>query len=174
MEKQQLLIVALVCSAAIMAVSCGSGEIRKVSVEWNPDCDGTTSSCNGTNARGSYTNLVHVELTGASDVIHLLYSDIGAFSMVFARTNLTSKLSVNWTLLLSGDKENMSKALTFSQAPVEWFAYEIASIYEFDDVNGTADMTKAGPNETYTHLTEKFIWKKFQFNTTENFGWFEG
>lgn len=164
-----LLILALVSWSA---QAKGGEPERKVTVEWNPDCDGEKTTCNTTDSTGSYTNLVHVSLTGDSDVVHLLYSDIGGFSIVFARTNLTTKLSVDWTQLLAKQKANMSQALKFSETPIEWFAYEIASVIEFDDQDGTADMTKAA--STYVHATNGFIWKKFQFNTTENYGWFEG
>lgn len=154
-----------------IAAKCYKEE-RNVTLEWNPGCDGSTSTCNSTNSRGSFTNLVHVKLTGATDITHLLFSDIAGFTIMFARTNLTCALSVNWTLLLSSNRSERALALAFNETPAEWFAYEIAHVYEFDDVDGTADMTQA--KQTYDHLTSSFIWKQFQFNTTENFGWFEG
>lgn len=146
-------------------------EDRTVNVTWNPDCENfPNTTCSSTNANGSYTNLVYVQLIGKTDVIHLLYSDIQGFSIVFARTNLTGKLSVNWDQLLAGQRENMTQALKFSEVPIEWFAYEIGTIIEFDDSKGTADMTQA--NETYNHLTKEFIWKKF--NVSDDSGLFEG
>lgn len=173
MFKYILFIALATWATSVFAAKGGAGE-RKVTVDWNPDCDGEKTTCNRTDERGSYTNLVHVQLTGDSDVIHLLYSDIEGFSIFFARTNLTTKLSVDWVQLLSGQRENMTQALKLSETPAEWFAYEIPDIIEFDDVNGTADMTTVGLNQTYHHLTKKFIWKMFKFNSSENFGWFEG
>lgn len=169
MIKYTLLLLALV-----VGLNCVEPEPRKVSVEWNPGCDGSKSSCNGTDDRGSYTNLVHVQFTGTGDIVHLLYSDIDAFTIMFARTNLTTKLTVDWLQLLSHNRTNVSKSLSFTEKPLEWFSYEVATIYEFNDANGTADMSKYSANETVAHLTKEFVWKKFQFNETENFGWFEG
>lgn len=39
-------------------------------------------------------------------------------------------------------------------------AYVVPSIFEFDDKDGTADMTKS--NETITYKTSELIWEKFE------------
>lgn len=168
-----MIVVKILIGVLCLIVGFAVAEDRKVDVIWNPGCDGT-HQCNTTNDRGSYSNLVHVQLTGSTDVVHLLYSDISSFSVIIARTNLTTTLIVDWDKLLSGNESQMVDAIQFSEHPLESSGYLVSSIYEFDDANGTADMSTVGFNQTFAHLTKNLIWKKFSSNSSDNFGVFEG
>lgn len=132
---------------------------REASVTVNPDC--TDPRCTQP-VNNSYVNLVYVKLTGSSDVVHIMYSNIQALTIMLFRTNLNVNLKINWDNLLSNNASLMRESITFSEPPLEYGGYEISSIYEFIDYAGNADMSKS--NETYTYKTSKLSWK--QFNQT--------
>lgn len=147
---------------AIVSIANGAAD-RKVDPTWNPDC--SSEECQGP-VNDSYNNLFYVKLTGSNDIIHILYSTIESFTIMLFRTNLNVNLNVNWTNLLSHNASLMRDSISFSEKPLESAGYDIPTIYEFVDLDGNADMTKA--NETYLHLTSNLLWKKFD-NTTNTF-----
>lgn len=159
-----VIVTSLACSLLVTA------EDRNVTVEWNPGCDGTLN-CNGTNSKGSYSNLVYVKMAGASDVIHILYSDIYGFSMMMFRTNLTAQLSVNWTNFLSDDVAQRYSSIGISQPPSESCGYLFTNIYEFNDTDYSADISKSKFVNPFK--TSDLVWAKFSANNSD-MGWFEG
>lgn len=142
---------------------------RQVSVTWNPDCSDTR--CKEPNENGSYVNLVYVKLKSESDIVHLMFSNIQSFTIMLFKTSPNAKLTINWDHLLSQNSTLMRNSIQFSEKPADFGGYEIASIFEFIDYNGTADMRKS--NETYTYLTSDLYWKKFVSNESASFGVFE-
>lgn len=138
---------------------------RQVSVTLNPDC--SDPKCKDS-TNGSYVNLVYVKLTGQNDIVHLMYSNIESFTIMLFKTSLSAKLTIKWSDLLSKNSTLMKNSISFSENPIDLSGYEIPSIFEFIDYNGTADMRKS--NETYTYFTSDFHWKKFVSNDSENFG----
>jgi hypothetical protein len=147
------------------------GADRQVETQWNPGCD--LPACKAADSNGSWVNLQYVKLTGANDVVHYLYSSIQSFTIMVFKTNTTAKLNINWPNLLSNNVSLMNNSITFSEAVYEAAGYEIASIFEFNDKDGKADMTQVPAYETREHRTDSFVWK--QFNATGNVsGVFEG
>lgn len=138
---------------------------RKVSVTWNPDC--SDPRCKDS-VNGSFVNLVYVKLTGQNDIVHLMYSNIETFTIMLFKTSPSATLKINWDKLLSQNSTLMKDSIGFSENPIDFGGYEIPSVYEFIDYNGTADMTKS--NETYTYYTRDFHWKKFVGNDSASFG----
>jgi hypothetical protein len=115
------------------------------------------------------TKLVYVKATGSSDTLHLLYSNIGAFSIMIFKTNLDSILSINWTNLLSNNETIMLNSIEFTVQPNQSCAYIIPKIYEFNDIHGTANLTKIPNNSTFWNVreTSKLEWK-FMNSTVDN------
>ncbi|RMZ95812.1 glycosylated lysosomal membrane A-like [Brachionus plicatilis] len=133
---------------------------RQVSVLWNPEC--SDPRCKEPSENGSFVNLVYVKLTGQSDIVHLMYSNIQSFTIMIFKTSPNAKLILNWEKLLSQNSTIMKDSIKFSEKPIDFGGYEIPSIFEFIDYNGNADMRKS--NETYTYLTRDLCWKKFVSN----------
>jgi hypothetical protein len=162
--------VSLLAILSLLVIQIALAEDRQVSLEWNPGCNGT-SQCNTTNTNGSFTNLLYVQLTGQSDIIHILYSDIRSFSIMLFRTNLSVKIDVKWDKLLANETSEMKDSISFSEKPLEWCGYLFSNIYEFDDEDTSADLRNA--NVTYTHKTSDLVWKKFSSLSNDS-GLFEG
>jgi hypothetical protein len=154
----KLALVILLFSTAVLAAD------RKVETQWNPNC--TVDACKQPNAQGSWINLQYVKLTGTNDVVHYLYSNIQSFTIMVFKTNLTAELSIDWPNLLSNNASLINNSIKFTDTVYETAGYEIASIYEFNDVDGTADMTQVPANQTFEHRTDSFVWR--QFNATSN------
>lgn len=152
--------------------SISAAQDRVITVAVNPDC----TKCN-TSVNGSYYNLVWVKLTGQNDDIHFLYSTLDSFTIMTFRTNISSKLSVNWENLLSKNSSLVQNSIKFDPTPVEEAGYVVPVVYEFNDFKGQADMNSPDiPNNAsywIHHLTDSFVWKQFN-QTSSNSGFFEG
>lgn len=159
-------ILALVVLVAV--VSTINAENRKVEVEWNPGC--TLPQC--TQPKGPFVNLVYVKLTGNTDTVHVFYSTIGSFSVQLVRANNTAKMSIDWEKLLSGNSTAIYHSIQFSESVIDNAGYEIASIYEFNDPNGKADLAQT--NQTHVYRTQDLIWDKFNASADGNSGFFKG
>ena len=140
------------------------GADRTVDVEINPSCD----ACGKPDEKGSYNNLVYVKLTGESDLVHILYSNIDSFTIMLFKTDLNVTLTVNEANLLSKNASLMLNSISFSKEPIDSCGYSLPTVYEFNDVNGTADMTKIPDDKDhwFLHNTADLAWKPF--NATEN------
>ncbi|CAF1076038.1 unnamed protein product [Brachionus calyciflorus] len=148
-------------SSLILFISCAIliNADRQVSVSWNPDC--MDPICNKP-VDDSYINLVYVKLTGSNDIVHLMYSTIESFTIMLFRTNLNVNLNIDWDNLLSKNASLMKDSIKFTEEPLEFGGYEIQSIYEFVDYDGSASMAQS--NETYTYKTSQMLWDKFVSN----------
>ena len=147
---------------------------RTVDVKINPDCDACNKSDPNT---GTYNNLVYVKLTGANDLIHILYSNIDSFTVLLFKTDLDSKLIVNAESLLSKNATTMLNSISFSKAPLDSCGYSFPIIYEFNDENGTAKMSdydnKNDKDHWFFHKTSDLKWKQFTMVDNSS-GLFEG
>jgi hypothetical protein len=144
---------------------------RTVDVQINPNCD----ACGKIDTTGTYNNLVYVKLTGADDLIHILYSNIDSFTVMLFKTDLDSKLTVSADDLLSKNATRMLNSISFSKAPLESCGYSFPIIYEFNDDNGTADMNKI-PDDMdhwFLHKTSDLKWNQFKMVDNSS-GVFEG
>jgi hypothetical protein len=151
---------------------------RKYEVIYNPKCNSNDTQCTMPNGNGSYNNLVYIKATGSNDTLHILYSTIESFSIVLAKTNLNVDLNVNWDDLLSGNSSQMSDSISFTEKPIDIAAFSIPEIIEFNDYDGTADLTKISNNATYWNFykTSELIWDKFNQSKLDssNIGTFRG
>ena len=145
-----------------------SAEKRTVSVQINPFCDERCDEL----VNDSSVNLVWIKLEGKNDTIHYLYSTIESFTIMAFRTNVTSNLEVDWNAYLNKNKSFGS--IRFKPAPFDYFGYSIPYIYEFNDVNGVANMTEIPNNASYWRIyeTRSLRWSKFRSLTNES-GLFE-
>ena len=77
------------------------------------------------------------------------------------KSDLNGKLTIDWANLLA--KKHDSVNIEGSRVEVEKAVYVVASIYEFDDENGNADMSKIVQNSTYfeRYETKDLVWSKF-------------
>lgn len=149
------------------------GADRTVELIENPDC-GKDDDCNKPNEHGSYNNLIYVKATSQNDTVHALYSTISSFSIMLFKTSTTNKLSVNWTNLLSKNESLIRDSISFSEKPYESCGYVFPTIYEFNDTNFDADMSKLPANESLWLIrnTKDLIWKQF-YNNSDQSGTFE-
>ncbi|XP_077989099.1 glycosylated lysosomal membrane protein A-like [Glandiceps talaboti] len=112
-----------------------SGMDRMISIEYNPNC--TVAACRNTTG---IKNLVYVKAVG-NDVIHYLWSSIGAPTMILATTPNDTKLHVDWEQLLNPQKDG--NAIQFIPNNVNYsMAFIITRLIEYDDLNDKADLQK--------------------------------
>jgi hypothetical protein len=151
---------------------CTSAD-RTVEISWNPDCD--QDACkNPDNTTGSWVNVVYVKLKGDADIIHFVHSNIGAFTILDIKTDLSAELKINWTNLLSNNASQLKDSLSVTGGKVlELAGYEVPAFIEFNDENGSADLAQAKANETVWHCTDSLVWKKFVVTSNVS-GVFEG
>lgn len=132
---------------------------RSIDISFNPGCD--LIECTNQTAANSSINLLYLKATGSQDVIHTLYSTIGAFTILLFKTSLNATLNINWTELTSNDVSTMYQSINFSENPSESTGFVIPTIYEFNDTNGQADMTKVPNNSSFqiVHNTSSLDWQ---------------
>ena len=149
----------------ILAAICLNGvysvEMRNKTVSYNPGCD--IDDCK------KATQLVYIKASGMADALHVLYSNIGAFTIMMFKTDLDSNININWTNLLSNNNETMFNSIQFTKQPNESCAYVIPKIYEFNDLAGSADLTKIPNNATFWNVrnTGNMEWT-FMNSSAEN------
>ena len=163
------LVVIGICLLAL-GVASGLGKkedpVRKVDVVLNPGCD--IDECKKPRNDSSYYNLLYVKATGDNDIIHAVYSSIDTFTILLVRTDLKTELNVNWTKLISHDFINESISLSGGK-PIEISGFAFPTVYEFDDVNGKADMNQIPNNDSYwvKYETTNMLWNSFAFDSTK-------
>lgn len=137
-----------------------NAEQRSVSVQINPLCGDLCKQP----VNGSYLNLVWIKLDGKQDTIHYLYSTMRTFSFMVFRTNTSASLFVDWKAFISNTNNQVDKVIFFNPAPLEYAAYLIPQIYEYNDVNGVANMSLIPNNQSYwrTFSTSDLKWSLFK------------
>ena len=140
------LLFALFCT--LNAVSAESIEQRSVEFFANPNCvDGECTSDN-TSDELSPNQLLYARSTGQQDIVHILYSTIGSFTVLMFKTNVTTTLSIDWQMLVNSTDINpptgrIQSAIEFSEPPVSMSGWSFPTIIEFDDASASADLTNA-------------------------------
>jgi len=171
MIHKSVILFGLVC---LLSNYCNAAASRKIDMKLNPGC---VEPCVNPYLNGSYINLLYVTATGADDIVHYIYSNIGSFTILMFRTSLSGKLSIDWDKLLSDDSNKIFQSITVAGADIkETNGYSMPMIYEFNDENGLADMTQIVQNETYwnTYSTSQLVWSKFNTNfSSSSLGVFE-
>merc|ERR1712127_43606 len=135
-------------------------------VEWNPQCN-SRPECDSVQ-NGSYVNLVYVKATGEQDIVHYFYSTIKSFSILIFKSDLKGKVQIDWDKILNDEPNSIQ--IKGSEL-FEESAYVVPSIFEFEDNEGKADLTKS--NETLTFKTSELVWEKFE-KTEDAIGVFTG
>ncbi len=161
-------------AAFLFFVACARCEdVRKVEVVVNPNC--TIDACKALSNNPSY--LVYVKSTGRSDTLHILYSSIYTFTVMFFKTGLNVNIDVNWPDLLSDNQTRMYESIGFSGAVVDRCGYLLQTIYEFDDSDGSADMAAKSNNLSNwrVYKTDNLTWS-FERNDSnvDHIGSFRG
>ena len=149
-------------------------ESRHFEVYLNPLCNLT--ECFTPDTKGSYLNLVYVKSFGDNDTLHFFYANIDSFSVMVFRTRNDVTLDIAWKDLISHDKDRMLGSIRFVDAKrtivkvEDAFGYSFPTIYEFNDVKGTANMsqipTEDYGNYWYAHHTANLVWKNVTLNAT--------
>jgi hypothetical protein len=160
----------------LLCFSYASGDdVRRVEVVLNPNC--TIDDCKPTANATDSINLLYVKSTGQKDIIHQLYSTIYTFTILIFKTNLNVTINVDWPNLLSKNETQIYKSIGFTGLIMDSCGYLIQTIYEFDDSDGTADMTQKTKNLSDWHVykTESLDWsfKQNEIGAT-NIGSFKG
>ncbi|CAM4640677.1 unnamed protein product [Leuciscus chuanchicus] len=133
---------------------------RMVSVELNPGLNPPSSLPPG-------VALVHARGLGPNDTLHFMLCNLGAPALLLVHTNSTeSAVQVNWPVFINGSSPGSLKvapesSVTYSSALV------FTRIWEYDDVNNTADPQKTAESSFYSpYELQNFIWA--ELNTTVN------
>merc|ERR1712142_570002 len=111
----------------------------------NPGCG--PSLCNDSDV--NHVNLVHCEAVGPRDSIHVVWSTVGAPSVLVARTENRVNLSVDWDNFLNGQVPPVKPDVSFSSNPSVAFGFVLRSLVEYDDKDDVADPDHyRRPNDT--------------------------
>ncbi|XP_055487209.1 glycosylated lysosomal membrane protein [Leucoraja erinacea] len=122
---------------------------RQVTFEYNP----------GRNSSAAAPNVLHVRAVGRADTIHYVWSSLGAPTVLLVHTNSpNTSLYINWTSL---QLPHPSGALRIEPAAAVRYSTAIvfSRLWEYDDVNDTADLSRAPPDSFYPpYLLQDFTW----------------
>lgn len=133
---------------------------RKVSVELNPGLDPPSSLPPG-------VALVHARGLGPNDTLHFVLCNLGAPALLLVHTNSTeSAVQVTWPEFI-----NRSSPGSLRVAPESSVTYSSAlvftRIWEYDDVNNTADPQTTAESSFYSpYELQNFVWS--DLNATAN------
>ncbi|KAK7139598.1 hypothetical protein R3I93_016667 [Phoxinus phoxinus] len=133
---------------------------RKVTVELNPGLKPPSSLPPG-------VALVHARGLGLNDTLHFVLCNLGAPALLLVHTNSTeSAVQVTWPAFI-----NRSSPGSLRVAPESSVTYSSAlvftRIWEYDDVNNTADPQETAESSFYSpYELQNFIWS--DLNTTAN------
>ncbi|XP_077086301.1 glycosylated lysosomal membrane protein isoform X2 [Siphateles boraxobius] len=150
----------VVFGAALGFLGNGDTFRRKVSVELNPGLNPPSSLPPG-------VALVHARGLGLNDTLHFLLCNHGAPALLLVHSNSTeSTVQVNWPVFI-----NRSSPGSLTVAPESSVTYSSAlvftRIWEYDDVNNTADPQTTAESSFYTpYELQNFIWT--DLNATAN------
>ncbi|XP_069796506.1 glycosylated lysosomal membrane protein [Narcine bancroftii] len=126
---------------------------RQVTFEYNPGRDPPTAS-------STAPNLLHVRAVGCNDTIHYVWSSLGAPTvlLIYSRS-ASSTLRVNWTKLVLRDPTGAVR-IEPPEAVVYSTAVVFSRLFEYDDVNCTADLMQVPADSFYpSYLLEDFTWE---------------
>ncbi|XP_006811218.1 glycosylated lysosomal membrane protein A-like [Saccoglossus kowalevskii] len=143
----------------VIAASSVHSEDRTISIVYNPNC--TTDACHNTS---DYKNLVYVKAEGTQDIIHYLWSSIGAPTILLVRTSKDAELRVNWDKVLNSENGGIvfvpSSEVTYSMALV------ISRLIEYNDSNNNADLETKNTTKHVT-LLQNLQWQDMSLSINE-------
>ncbi|KAL4646701.1 glycosylated lysosomal membrane protein [Arapaima gigas] len=133
---------------------------RQVTMELNPGLNMSVTPPTG-------VNLLHVRARGQNDTLHFLFCSQGAPALLLVHTNTSSSsVMVDWSRFLSA---NVSGSLKVEpEGSVQHSsALVFSKLWEYDDVNNTADPAKLPPSSFFPpYELQNFTWENL--NTTIN------
>ncbi|XP_067267406.1 glycosylated lysosomal membrane protein [Chanodichthys erythropterus] len=159
--------VSLICSLLFVVFGSafgflGNGDTfrRKVSLELNPGLKPPSSLPPG-------AVLVHARGLGLNDTLHFLLCNHGAPALLLVHTNSTeSAVRLDWPVFINRSSSGSLRvepesSVTYSSALV------FTRLWEYDDVNNTADPQKTAESSFYPpYELQNFIWS--DLNSTVN------
>ncbi|KPP78311.1 hypothetical protein Z043_102199 [Scleropages formosus] len=141
----------------------GGGDMyhRQVSMEFNP-------GFNSSQTPPLSVNLLHVRARGENDTLHFLLCSQGAPALLVVHTNTSSSsVKVDWSRFLSDDVSGSVKvepkgSVRYSSALV------FSRLWEYDDVNDTADPAKLPPSSFFPpYELQNFTWGDLNRTTNQ-------
>lgn len=130
---------------------------RQLETFINPGCE---ELCNG-----SVSSIVYTKSTGANDVLHYLWSNIGAPASLIVLTNEKANLTVDWERLLN-DTSDIAGAIHFDQEPEFVFGYVLSKLIEFDDESDTSVLGNSTVNVTPMEILQWNELESVDINST--------
>jgi hypothetical protein len=120
---------------------------RILHTEFNPGCV-MEDHCS------KLSKLTYIRAEGDNDTVHFVLDATLKPSLVVIKTNKDAAIKVNYT-------SEPKNSISFTQSPLYTFASVFNNLYEFDDVNDTANMKNA---DNFIKLD----FKKFNWNTSQS------
>ncbi|XP_042863344.1 glycosylated lysosomal membrane protein-like [Penaeus japonicus] len=111
----------------------------------NPGC---TKSC-------SEPWVVHVKADGENDTIHHLWGMHAAPSFLFATTDLSAKLKIDWAKLQAEEE----KSIQFDSPPSFIFGFAIPNLILFNDLNDKGKLDGIPDEDKHVISMSEFEWK---------------
>ncbi|KAM4630373.1 glycosylated lysosomal membrane protein [Polymixia lowei] len=145
----------------------GSGDTyrRKLSVELNPGLNSSVSPL------PPGVDLLHIRALGKSDTLHFLFCNQGAPTLLLLHTNTTSStIQVDWPAFLARNttgslRVEPESSVLYSSAVV------LTRLWEYDDVNNTADPEKVPPSSFLPpYQLQNFTWTGLNNKTLDPAG----
>ncbi|XP_067112072.1 glycosylated lysosomal membrane protein [Osmerus mordax] len=133
-------------------IGWGDGYRRKVSLELNPGLSPSLTPPPG-------VGLLHARAEGVNDTLHFLFCSQGAPALLLVHTNSSSStLEVDWPAFLAHNTSGSLRvepqsSILYSNAVV------FTRLWEYDDVNDTADPSKVPPSSFLApYELQTFTW----------------
>ncbi|KAI2653248.1 Glycosylated lysosomal membrane protein [Labeo rohita] len=151
-------VVFVVFGAALGFLGSGDTFRRKVSVELNPGLKPPS-------VLPPEVGLVHVRGLGLNDTLHFLICNRGAPALLLVHTNSTqSTVQVNWPNFI-----NHSLSGSLKVEPQDSVQYSSALVWEYDDVNDTADPQQTAESSFYPpYELQNFTWSNLSINDNQS------
>ncbi|XP_061111124.1 glycosylated lysosomal membrane protein [Conger conger] len=126
---------------------------RQVSLELNPGLNPSIPLPPG-------VGLLHVRALGANDTLHFFLSSLGAPTLMLVHTNSSSSsVKLDWPLFLSGNTSGGLRVVPESSVQYS-SALVFSRVWEYDDVNNTADPQNAPPSSFLPpYELQNFTWQ---------------
>ncbi|ROT82686.1 Lysosomal protein NCU-G1 [Penaeus vannamei] len=99
--------------------------------------------------------VVHIKADGKNDTIHHIWGMHAAPSFLFATTDLSSELKINWKKLQAGEE----KSIQFDSPPNYIFGFTIPNLILFNDLNDTGKLDGIPAKDRQVVSMSEFEWE---------------
>ncbi|XP_063612873.1 glycosylated lysosomal membrane protein-like isoform X2 [Penaeus indicus] len=135
----------LVISSCLVSLVAASSSRNVSPPIINPGC---TTSC-------TEPWVVHIKADGKNDTMHHIWGMHAAPTFLFATTDLSSELKVNWEKLEAGEE----KSIQFDSPPSYVFGFAIPNLILFNDVNDTGKLDGIPAADRQVVSMSEFEWE---------------